>query len=216
MNLFTSSLQGVVPASGGGTTNFLRADGTWASPPGGGGGITTLNTLTASTQTFATGTAGTDFGISSATSTHTFNLPVASGTNTGKLSNTDWTTFNNKIGGSGTTGYLPKFSASSTLTNSKVFETTNTVSIGTNTGIDSYTRLYIYGGTSGANVDARGTSTTGEDQAIFDAQGSDYSTTFKSVHLRFQGPSAVGTTLGYSNVYLGDLTWSEPSTSFVC
>ena len=29
---FTDTLQGVVPASGGGTTNFLRADGTWASP----------------------------------------------------------------------------------------------------------------------------------------------------------------------------------------
>jgi Head domain of trimeric autotransporter adhesin len=28
---FTSSLQGLVPASGGGTTNFLRADGTWAA-----------------------------------------------------------------------------------------------------------------------------------------------------------------------------------------
>lgn len=27
-------------ASGGGTTNFLRADGTWAAPPGGGGGLT--------------------------------------------------------------------------------------------------------------------------------------------------------------------------------
>jgi hypothetical protein len=33
---FTSALPGVVPASGGGTTNFLRADGTW-SPPGAGG-----------------------------------------------------------------------------------------------------------------------------------------------------------------------------------
>lgn len=43
-------------------------------------GISTLNTLTASTQTFATGTTGTDFGISSATSTHTFNLPDASTT----------------------------------------------------------------------------------------------------------------------------------------
>lgn len=32
--VFTSSLQGVVPASGGGTANFLRADGTWALPPG--------------------------------------------------------------------------------------------------------------------------------------------------------------------------------------
>lgn len=34
LNLFTSSLQGLVPASAGGTTNYLRADGTWAAPPG--------------------------------------------------------------------------------------------------------------------------------------------------------------------------------------
>jgi hypothetical protein len=32
---FTSSVAGSTPASGGGTTNFLRADGTWAVPPGG-------------------------------------------------------------------------------------------------------------------------------------------------------------------------------------
>ena len=38
LDTFTSSLKGLAPASGGGTTNFLRADGTWASPPGGGGG----------------------------------------------------------------------------------------------------------------------------------------------------------------------------------
>lgn len=30
---FTAALAGLVPASGGGTTNFLRADGTWAAPP---------------------------------------------------------------------------------------------------------------------------------------------------------------------------------------
>lgn len=36
--LFTSGSQGSVPASGGGTANYLRADGTWATPPGGGGG----------------------------------------------------------------------------------------------------------------------------------------------------------------------------------
>lgn len=41
------------------------------------GGISTLNTLTALTQTFATGTSGSDFNISSATSTHTFNIPDA-------------------------------------------------------------------------------------------------------------------------------------------
>jgi hypothetical protein len=33
--LFSSDKNGFVPASGGGTTTFLRADGTW-SPPGGG------------------------------------------------------------------------------------------------------------------------------------------------------------------------------------
>jgi len=35
--LFNSSDPGLAPASGGGTTNFLRADGTWAAPAGGGG-----------------------------------------------------------------------------------------------------------------------------------------------------------------------------------
>lgn len=82
---FTSTLSGTVPASGGGTTNFLRADGTWAAPAGGGGGITTLNTLTAATQTFAVGTSGTDFNISSTTSTHTFNIPDASTANRGLI-----------------------------------------------------------------------------------------------------------------------------------
>jgi hypothetical protein len=32
IQVFSSSLSGAVSASGGGTTNFLRADGTWASP----------------------------------------------------------------------------------------------------------------------------------------------------------------------------------------
>lgn len=44
------------------------------------GYLTSLNTLTATSQTFATGTTGTDFNIVSATSTHTFNIPSASAT----------------------------------------------------------------------------------------------------------------------------------------
>jgi hypothetical protein len=70
-------------------------------------GITSLNGLTALTQTFAVGTSGTDFGISSATSTHTFNLPTASATNRGALSSADWTTFNNKASTADLANYLP-------------------------------------------------------------------------------------------------------------
>lgn len=33
LDTFTSAAKGLVPASGGGTTNFLRADGTWTAPP---------------------------------------------------------------------------------------------------------------------------------------------------------------------------------------
>lgn len=38
LDAFTSVLKGLAPPSGGGTTNFLRADGSWAAPPGGSGG----------------------------------------------------------------------------------------------------------------------------------------------------------------------------------
>ncbi len=50
------------------------------------GGITSLNSLTAASQSFATGTSGTDFGISSATSTHIFNLPDAGSSARGVVS----------------------------------------------------------------------------------------------------------------------------------
>lgn len=51
-----------------------------------GGGISTLNTLTTSSQTFATGTSGSDFNISSSSSTHTFNIPDAASSARGLVS----------------------------------------------------------------------------------------------------------------------------------
>jgi hypothetical protein len=36
LDTFTDGAKGLTPASGGGTTNFLRADGTWTAPSGGG------------------------------------------------------------------------------------------------------------------------------------------------------------------------------------
>jgi hypothetical protein len=59
-------------------------------------GLVALNGLTEQVQSFATGIGGTDFAISSATDTHTFNLPTASATKRGALSSTDWSTFNAK------------------------------------------------------------------------------------------------------------------------
>jgi hypothetical protein len=59
-------------------------------------GLTALNGLTTQVQFFSTGTAGTDFNISSSVATHTFNLPTASATDRGALSSADWITFNSK------------------------------------------------------------------------------------------------------------------------
>lgn len=39
--VFTSSLNGLAPLSGGGTTNYLRADGSWVAPPGATSGTVT-------------------------------------------------------------------------------------------------------------------------------------------------------------------------------
>ena len=79
-------------------------------------GITALNGLTAQVQNFAVGTSGTDFAISSATATHTFNLPTASASNRGALSSADWTTFNNKTSNLGTVTSVGLSSATSGVT----------------------------------------------------------------------------------------------------
>lgn len=60
-------------------------------------GITSLNGLTGSVQLFNVGSAGSDFNISSSTNKHLFNIPSASSSIRGLLTNTDWTTFNNKM-----------------------------------------------------------------------------------------------------------------------
>jgi hypothetical protein len=46
LDVFTSVLKGLAPPSGGGIVNFLRADGTWAAPGGGGAAAMTDTTIT--------------------------------------------------------------------------------------------------------------------------------------------------------------------------
>lgn len=66
------------------------------------GALTDLNGLTASSQTFSTGTSGTDFNISSSGSVHTFNIPTASAVSRGLLSAADYSTFSAAAAGIGT------------------------------------------------------------------------------------------------------------------
>jgi hypothetical protein len=64
--------------------------------PYAGGGITSLGSQTGATQTFATGTTGTDFNITSESNTHTFNIPDASATARGLINTGDQTFTGNK------------------------------------------------------------------------------------------------------------------------
>jgi hypothetical protein len=98
-------------------------------------GLTALNGLTAQVQNFATGTSGTDFAISSATSTHTFNLPTASAANRGALSSADWSAFNGKFTLPALTSGSVLFSNGTTIAqdNANLFfdDTNNRLGIGT-------------------------------------------------------------------------------------
>jgi hypothetical protein len=98
-------------------------------------GLTALNGLTSQVQYFTVGTSGTDFNISSATDTHTFNLPTASATNRGALSTTDWSAFNGKFNLPSLTSGSVLFSNGTTLAqdNANFFwdDTNNRLGIGT-------------------------------------------------------------------------------------
>jgi len=71
---------------------------------GGGGGITSINNLSAAAQSLEVGTTGTNFNIDSSGTVHRFNIPSASASNRGLLSNMDWIDFKSK---QAELGYVP-------------------------------------------------------------------------------------------------------------
>lgn len=112
-------------------------------------GLGALNGLTAPTQTFAVGTSGTDFNISSASSTHTFNLPTASASNRGALSSADWSTFNGKIGASDTSVFQRKNVAAYTFKANNTGSAANMTDISfRQSGMQTYTGTIVFGGTA--------------------------------------------------------------------
>jgi hypothetical protein len=137
LDVFSSTLKGLAPASGGGTTNFLRADGTWTTP-GGGGSVTSVSVVTANgisgTVATATSTPAITLSLGAITPTSVNGLTltaaatgftIAGGTtsktltvsNTLTLSGTDASTLN--IGAGGTLG-------SAAFTASTAYQATST------------------------------------------------------------------------------------------
>ena len=113
LNTFTSALKGLVPLSGGGASDFLRADGTWQ--PLSGSGTNTGDV-----------TIGTANGLSLAG--QVLSLALASTSTIGALSSTDWNTFNNK--GNGTVTNVSALTLGTTGT-----DLSSTVATGTTTPV---------------------------------------------------------------------------------
>jgi len=143
--------------------------------PGATGTIALTSDLTGGTVTsvgLSSATSGVTIGSTPITTSGTITLAIAtaSGSQQGLLSSTDWTTFNNKqnaltnpVTGTGTTNYLPKFTGTSTIGNSIIAESGNSIGIGTATpsSFSGYTTVSVNNATNGGiyNILVNGTET---------------------------------------------------------
>ncbi len=112
---------------------------------------------------------------------------------------------------------LDVYSTSTSQTALRV-ENDGDIFLGTDTnfgGIGNSSRLYVYGGEQGANVDVMGEGILDKDQATIELQSSDYETSYSSVYLQYYGPQALGSTFGFNNDYLGALVFQGENTTAI-
>jgi hypothetical protein len=101
-------------------------------------GVSQLNGFTGALN-LSVDTANNDVQITNISPDIILSIPTASSTKRGALSSADWTTFNSKVGGSGTTNYIPKFTASGTIGNSVLYEDgSNRIGLGTATPTSTF------------------------------------------------------------------------------
>jgi hypothetical protein len=127
------------------TSTITSATQLTYSLPASSGTLALVSQLTGGTVTsvgLSSATSGVTIGSTPITTSGTITLAIAtaSGSQQGLLSSTDWTTFNNKqnaltnpVTGTGTTNYLPKFTGTSTIGNSQIYDNGTSVGIGTAT-----------------------------------------------------------------------------------
>jgi hypothetical protein len=159
------------------------------------GGITTLNTLTAASQSFATGTSGTDFAISSATSTHIFNLPDAGSSARGVVS-----------------------TGTQTLAGAKTFSSALTVSDATTSTSITTGALKITGGVGIGGSLYTSTGSSSSVSGVILANGNVSATTYNKLTLSAPASSATlsladGSTLATSGAF--SLTFTTTATTNV-
>ena len=105
-----------------------------------GAGISSLNSLTSTTQTFATGYSGTEFNIVSIGSTHTFNIPVAGSGSSGII-----TTQSQTIAGAKTFSSALSVTASTASTSSTSGALVVTGGVGISGNLNVGTGLTVLG-----------------------------------------------------------------------
>jgi hypothetical protein len=139
--------------------------------------VSQLNTLTGNVY-IGFGSSGTDLNVTTPTTSDiTLNIPSASASNRGVLTSADWTTFNSKVGGSGTTNYIPKFTASGTVGNSLLYELSSArIGLGTITPTSTFHILatapsFLVETSSGTAATIRASSSAASTSATLNSGG---------------------------------------------
>lgn len=89
------------------------------------------------------------------------------------------------------------------------------LAIGQVSSIPTESQLYVYGGQSGANIDARGSATA--DEANIDLEGNNWETSINSLGLSYFGSNATafGTVMGYAKNKLGQIRFQDNTVSAI-
>jgi len=179
-------------------------------------GLTALNGLTAQVQNFATGTSGTDFNISSASTTHTFNLPDASASargvvTTGTQTFAGYKIFNGTIGANVDIQLATQGTALNTFI--KNINATGQTSIGSNGfGFNNANNIYFSGSSKGGGIIAFN-NTGNQTYTLQNASGTLAFTSDLNSYLPLTGGTLTGTLAGTAAVFSGSIDANNGTNS---